>query len=283
MNVHQATAIDTPNGAPPLAPGQYLGSPLARHRGSGFSLTESLYAGDARLPAHSHARAHFCLVVSGRYIEHLEGGTRLRQAGDLIFYPPETRHAESHHERGRHLMIEIGSTLLSRAAELGELPSEPQACNQPTGWAAARLVESLRTPGPATPLLLEGLTLELLGHTVQPTPSGGEAPPAPPWLSEVLEVARTAMPSPPGLEALAHAAGVHPAHVSRTIRRYLDTSYGELVRTWRLELARRLLLESDLSLSDVALEAGYCDQSHLTRTFRQAVGTTPAAFRRSHG
>lgn len=282
MNDHRPSSLESAASGPPLRPGQYLGSPLARHRGSGFSLTESVYADDARLPVHSHARAHFCLVVSGRYTEHLERGARLRQAGDLIFYPPESRHAEAHHTTGRHLMIEIGDELLARAAELGRLPARPSSCDRTAGWTAARLVESLRPSSSASPLVLEGLTIELLGRVVERESSETDTTPPPRWLLEALDVARAAMPTPPGLEALAEAAGVHPAHVSRTIRRCLDSSYGELVRGWRLELARQLLLDSDLPLSDVALESGYCDQSHLTRAFRQAVGTTPAALRRSH-
>jgi AraC family transcriptional regulator len=58
-------------------------------------------------------------------------------------------------------------------------------------------------------------------------------------------------------------------------------SYGEMVRRLRLDRARRLLSETELPLAEVALESGYCDQSHLTRTFRAELETTPAAFRRS--
>ncbi len=49
----------------------------------------------------------------------------------------------------------------------------------------------------------------------------------------------------------------------------------------RVELAKKLLLESDLAVADIAAQLGFTDQAHLTRTFRQFVGDTPAAWRRT--
>ena len=48
----------------------------------------------------------------------------------------------------------------------------------------------------------------------------------------------------------------------------------------RIETAQALLLDSDLSLVDIAAQLGFCDQAHLTKAFRQVAGDTPAAWRR---
>ena len=61
-----------------------------------------------------------------------------------------------------------------------------------------------------------------------------------------------------------HSAGVTPHHY--------------LVRR-RVERAKELLAGTDLSLSAIAFATGFSDQSHLTRHFRQIVGTTPGQFR----
>ncbi len=52
------------------------------------------------------------------------------------------------------------------------------------------------------------------------------------------------------------------------------------LRRVRLERARRLLQETDLSLSRVASAAGYSSESYLTQVFRQGLGQTPARYRR---
>ena len=57
-------------------------------------------------------------------------------------------------------------------------------------------------------------------------------------------------------------------------------SVGEWVRIRRLEYAREALLDGRRSISDVALAAGFADQSHLTRLFRGHFGVTPAEYRR---
>ncbi|CAN7579468.1 AraC family transcriptional regulator [Rhizobium sp. LjRoot30] len=48
----------------------------------------------------------------------------------------------------------------------------------------------------------------------------------------------------------------------------------------RIDRAKKLLLESNLSVADIAAQLGFSDQAHLTKTFRQIAGDTPAAWRR---
>ena len=48
----------------------------------------------------------------------------------------------------------------------------------------------------------------------------------------------------------------------------------------RIELAQKLLSESGLPVAEIATHLGFSDQAHLTKTFRQMVGETPAAWRR---
>jgi AraC-like DNA-binding protein len=48
----------------------------------------------------------------------------------------------------------------------------------------------------------------------------------------------------------------------------------------RIELAKKLLLERDLAVAEIAAHLGFTDQAHLTKAFRQVVGDTPAAWRR---
>jgi AraC family transcriptional regulator len=57
----------------------------------------------------------------------------------------------------------------------------------------------------------------------------------------------------------------------------------EFVIRRRIECAKYLLARGDLSLAEIALEAGFAHQSHLTRTFRRICGVTPSTYRRSTG
>jgi len=80
------------------------------------------------------------------------------------------------------------------------------------------------------------------------------------------------------LDALARELGTHPSHLVRVFRREHGLPPHRYVVGRRLDRARRLLLEG-LPIADVAVAAGFHDQSHLTRHFRTLLGTTPGAFR----
>jgi len=80
---------------------------------------------------------------------------------------------------------------------------------------------------------------------------------------------------------LATEFGVHRVHLARAFRDHYGTSLSRHLQRARLVRARRLLAATDLTLADVAATAGFADQSHLTRSVRSALGTTPAALRRT--
>jgi AraC family transcriptional regulator len=71
------------------------------------------------------------------------------------------------------------------------------------------------------------------------------------------------------------------AHFSRCFRRTFGHSPHAFVVRRRVELAAQHMLQTDTSLSEIALKCGFVDQAHLCRHFRQVTGETPAAWRRA--
>jgi AraC family transcriptional regulator len=82
------------------------------------------------------------------------------------------------------------------------------------------------------------------------------------------------------LDALAQQAGFSPYHFARLFRRTLGESPHQFVLRQRIERARSLLEEADVSLAQVALAAGFAHQSHLTQQFKRHLGMTPSTYRR---
>lgn len=146
------------------------------------------------------------------------------------------------------------------------------------GWLAWRLTSELRASDAAAPVAAEGFALELLAAaTRQLTPEPQSRPPA--WLSRVEELLRERNADRIGVGELADAVGVHPAHVARVFRARHGISVGEYARRLRLERAATLVARTDTPLAVVARQAGFADQSHFTRVFKQRVGVTPARYR----
>jgi AraC family transcriptional regulator len=71
------------------------------------------------------------------------------------------------------------------------------------------------------------------------------------------------------------------AHFSRAFRSTFGCSPHAFVIRRRVELAAKYMLESTMSLSEIALACGFVDQAHLSRHFRAQAGETPAAWRRA--
>ncbi len=84
-------------------------------------------------------------------------------------------------------------------------------------------------------------------------------------------------------EELACAANVSPAHLGRLFQAVLGKSPGCRLTELRLAYAKDLLLNSTLSVSQVAMETGYQSFSHFTKIFKQSLGATPSDYRRSTG
>jgi len=83
------------------------------------------------------------------------------------------------------------------------------------------------------------------------------------------------------LLALAREAHVSPFHFARLFRQTVGIPPHQFVLRLRVQRAIGLMKTSTLSLAHVAAESGFHDQSHLTRAFRAATGTTPGAYPRS--
>ena len=81
------------------------------------------------------------------------------------------------------------------------------------------------------------------------------------------------------VERLAEGARVSPRTLSRWFRLHLDESPAELVRRVRVDEARRLLEETDLSVKDICARTGLGDVSTMWRVFSQHLGVTPTEYR----
>jgi AraC family transcriptional regulator len=81
------------------------------------------------------------------------------------------------------------------------------------------------------------------------------------------------------LTTLAAVAQTSPAHFARLFKHATGLAPHQYVITCRMAHAKRLLLATDVPLTDIGLEVGCADQSHFTALFRTHVAQTPKAFR----
>ncbi len=85
------------------------------------------------------------------------------------------------------------------------------------------------------------------------------------------------------LVALARRLGVSARHLDRLFHAHLGTSPSGVARTWRLNVAKQLLRDTDLPMSDVALTAGFRTVRRFNASMRGLCGRTPSELRRLRG
>jgi AraC-like DNA-binding protein len=117
-------------------------------------------------------------------------------------------------------------------------------------------------------------------HTVAPPRWRGGLPPL--VLRRVQEYIDSHLSEDLELEQLALTAGLSLYHFARAFKTSVGVPPHQFVLQRRLSLARDLLTGTDRPVADIAIAAGFSDQSHLARHFRQSFAVSPIAFRRSH-
>ncbi|WP_396923565.1 helix-turn-helix domain-containing protein [Mycolicibacterium sp.] len=108
------------------------------------------------------------------------------------------------------------------------------------------------------------------------------ASPAPqPSLAALLDWISTRLDEPITLELMASQLHVSPRTLARRFAEQLGTSPGQWLLMQRINAARTLLEETDLSVAAIASRVGLASDTNLRRRFQSAVHTTPAAYRRA--
>lgn len=152
----------------------------------------------------------------------------------------------------------------------------------------AALVTEIETAFPSGRLYCDGLATALAAHLIRlyasPTPVPGEyrGGLSGHKLRQIVEYIEENLGRDLSLAELAGAAGMNPYHLSRAFKQEAGCAPHQYVIRRRVERAKALLAETELSIVEVGMMVGFQNQSHFTNIFRRLTGVTPKAFRRSH-
>jgi AraC family transcriptional regulator len=131
-------------------------------------------------------------------------------------------------------------------------------------------------------LAIEGLALELIAAIARHSHRSGNISREPAeWLRHAHELIKSRFLEHLPLGDIARTVGVHPVTLAREFRHHYNSTIGDMVRRERISFACRQLLKSEESLTNIAIAAGFYDQSHFAKTFKRLIGTTPALYRAS--
>ena len=84
------------------------------------------------------------------------------------------------------------------------------------------------------------------------------------------------------LSSVANAVSVSPNHLSTLFKSKIGVGVSEYLTEVRIRQAKRLLITSDLRVSEVGERVGYQNMEYFSMLFKKNTGQTPSQYRRSH-
>jgi AraC family transcriptional regulator len=251
----------------------------------GFLVTWVRFPPLLKLPLHTHERATVAVILNGSFDGLMRHASHPCPASTLLTEPPGELHGNLFERAGADVLTvqpDPGRRdLLEPFA--GVLGQVNQMRDPGVASVARRAATELRMPDSITPFAVEGLVLELLALAArrQNTDAIGAERRSPRWLGEARALLHDRYRENLRLADVADAVGVHPVHLARVFRLRYGTPLGTYARGLRLTWAAGRLADSNDAIAQIALEAGFFDQSHFTRMFKRHFGLTPQAYRRA--
>lgn len=245
----------------------------------GLSLAVAHDSADAQ-PRHAHDSLTLGLVTAGARRIETPGGAELLAAGEVFALPSGLAHAcAPEADRCSYLVFSIEARRLPGDVLAG-LPLrlyDPELAK-----ALVRLAEAVE--GSAGSLERQSLMADVLERLA--VHAGAAQPPLRDEnLAAAVRAARELLESEDGtglsLPELAQACQAEAYALHRAFTRMVGLPPHAYQTHLRLRRAKELL-RAGRSPADAALEAGFCDQSHLNRHFARLVGLTPAQYAKAH-
>jgi transcriptional regulator GlxA family with amidase domain len=104
-----------------------------------------------------------------------------------------------------------------------------------------------------------------------------------PALLTVLEKMEATIEQPLKRAAMARLVGVSQRHLDRLFAEHVHSTFLDTYRSIRLKHSQRLLEQSPLSMSEIAVATGFSSASHFARAYKECYGDTPGRYRRGLG
>jgi len=220
------------------------------------------------------------------------GGKRTRvtlRRGDMTIAPYRFSIDGAYVEPCEFLHLHLSHSVIDRAAsEVGRTPAivpvlgAVDSLAEQTIYQLEEELTSRRGAGEYVNLLIETLARHLVKYYAEETCTTKEAGGFPKYLLEItLDYINRSLDRNLSIEEIARAVGIEPARLARAFRVSTGKSIHRYLNERRVEEAKLLLTQSELSIAEVARRAGFASEERFRINFRRRTGLTPAAYRGS--
>ena len=239
--------------------------------------SEADYAEGLSSVWHYHENPHFSHILSGGSIELREYDTQLQTSGTSLYYNPCLLHKNTNYQANTKIFnLELEPGFFKRN-QLNY--SDSESC-----WS------------PYDEHLKKGLLVKILNeYHVNDVHSGisieqqcillcqqpfkkNKLPKNNHWSYILREYLHENWNQSFCLNELSAQVQIHPVNISRYFSKYFNCTLGDYMRRIKVEKSLPFIRNKKYSLTEIAYECGFTDQSHFTKTFKQITGILPKKY-----
>lgn len=250
-----------------LRTGEFFGETDQTMRLDGLTLTDTVYT-HSYVDWHYHEHAYFTFILQGAVMEGNRKDVFHCSPGSLLYH----NHQEPHYNikpegftRGFHLELEPA---WFNRFDLHSPEGSLNIKSPDVKFLLYKMFQEMKLNDSFSSLSIECLLLR----------SFGKDEGKPQWMPRLKEI--LCEEATISLDYLSKELGLHPVHISRMFAKYFDCTLGEYLRKLKVERSMKLLPDAELSITEIAFNCGFADQSHFIRCFRSVFGTTPSVYRK---
>ena len=264
---------------------------------SGFRLERHRIFANATTPEICFPTHVIGFLLDGGYKKDISvTGTRrtvTHTSGSALLYPAELPHVGHSFSQADFLVLYIEPKFVERAAreiiagERIEIVPQPKFSDPLVADIARHLLAEVEAGGATGTLYAESLITALVARLVKNYSTakgilrehkGGLGPSK---LRRTLDYINDHIEEDVSLSEIAEVAGMSYYHFARMFKQTIGTSPHQYLLERRVAEAQWLLKNTNLTIAEIALRVGFCNQSHFTKLFRKVLKTTPKVYRES--
>lgn len=264
-----------------LENGTYLGKNNRTFYMDGLIVSNTTYHEKVYEGWHFHKNNHLSFILEGGNREYRKNSDRAVTPGNIMLYHGGEWHRNSNtHHPSQNINLEIEDRFLTRyEATFSAGPhNELYTFQTRASLAAVKIYHDCLTADQHSQLSIHQQLLALLqiaGNNRQQEKQLFSG-----YADKVVELLHDRWNENISLQDLSAVTQLHPVTVSRHFAAHFNCSLGEYMRKIRIQKALYLVRQTDQSLTAIAYQCGFFDQSHFIRAFREQTGFLPKDFRR---
>lgn len=251
---------------------QYFGITTASLRTENFNISLTNHSANSKIASHAHNKPYLCLLASGTYKEE-SNTTDIIEPGEVLYRVANYEHSNRFLSTGG-LCLNVEFNDYEQFITLNEIQLPSKVSKQKGVLELYKLIYGLKQGLPND--IINIYCYESMIASIHVFNGTGDNH----WVKKVKELINDNPLESISLDKLSLEFSLHPNYIVRKFKEITGFKLSEYLTRTRLEHSLKQLLTNKESITSIALDTGFYDQSHYNKSFKKLIDTSPSHFRK---